>query len=191
MRTFSLKTLLLVGAALALGACSSTKSIIGLEKQSPDEFEVVTRAPLSLPPDYGLRAPAPGKQRPQEKTVRTAARDTLLQGSGNRAVAGQRAARPNGASRGEAALLSRAGALNADDSIRAKVDSESSALLNANQDVFDKVMFWQETPKPGVIVDPKKEAKRLREARALGKPVNKGDVPVIQRKEKGILEGIF
>ena len=33
-------------------------------KRSPDEFAVVRRAPLILPPDYGLRPPRPGETGP-------------------------------------------------------------------------------------------------------------------------------
>jgi hypothetical protein len=51
---------------LSLGACSNFKQIIGIEKSSPDEFAVESRAPLTVPPDFGLRPPAPGAPRPQE-----------------------------------------------------------------------------------------------------------------------------
>ena len=60
--------------ALVLTGCSSLNSILGGEKTPPDEFRVVSRAPLSLPPDYGLTAPQPGAQRPQETDIRQTAR---------------------------------------------------------------------------------------------------------------------
>lgn len=41
-----------VVAALALSACDSTKESLGLSPKAPDEFMVVPRAPLSLPPEY-------------------------------------------------------------------------------------------------------------------------------------------
>lgn len=41
---------------LVLSACSTeTKRKLGLASQAPDEFMVMSRAPLSLPPEYGLR----------------------------------------------------------------------------------------------------------------------------------------
>ena len=41
---------------LALSACSTeTKRKLGLASQAPDEFMVMSRAPLSLPPEYDLR----------------------------------------------------------------------------------------------------------------------------------------
>jgi hypothetical protein len=178
-------TLLLSGL---LTGCDKARNAIGLEKQAPDEFTVVTRAPLSLPPDFGLRPPEPGSERPQEKAVQTQARDVLLRTS-KAPVAD--AANSGRASRGEAAFLARAGALNTDPAIRRKVNRESTAIAEADESFLDKVFFWQEAPKPGTIVDPDKESRRIREARALGDAVNKGEVPVIERKKKGILEGIF
>jgi hypothetical protein len=43
----------------------------------PDEFEVVQRAPLTIPPDFDLRPPKPGSPRPQEVSVDKLAREDL------------------------------------------------------------------------------------------------------------------
>ena len=59
----------LLMAVLALSACDSAKKQLGIERQAPDEFAVVKRAPLAMPPDYTLRPPTPGAQRPQEQTT--------------------------------------------------------------------------------------------------------------------------
>jgi len=176
---------LIAGSLLASG-CEKTRNIAGLEKQVPDEFAVVTRAPLSVPPDFGLRPPIPGVQRPQEISVRNQARDFLLRDSGANSAAAS-----GKFSTGEAALLASAGALNANGSIRSVIDRENTALVEAHGSLFDKVIFWQEVDAPGTIVDPEKESRRLREASAVGDPPNKGEVPVIKRRERGILEGIF
>lgn len=41
-------------AVLMLNACSSaTKEKLGIAKKAPDEFMVVPKAPLTLPPEYG------------------------------------------------------------------------------------------------------------------------------------------
>ena len=184
--------LCLIAAALSVAGCDRARSVIGLDKQAPDEFAVVTRAPLSLPPDYGLRPPTPGAQRPQEQAVRNEARDILLRNS--RLAPGdavKEAVSSGRFSAGEAAFLARAGALNADPTIRQTVNRESTAIAEATTGMLDKVLFWRKVDEPGTIVDPEKESRRLREARAMGDAVNKGEVPVIERKERGILEGIF
>jgi len=38
-----------------LCGCSMTKKDFGLEKDAPDEMLVVSRSPLSIPPEFGLR----------------------------------------------------------------------------------------------------------------------------------------
>ena len=182
----------LIAGSLLTSGCQNARSVIGLEKQAPDEFAVITRAPLSVPPDFGLRPPTPGAQRPQEKSVRNQARDVLLgHPDTNSASAAQVAAASGKLSAGEAALLASAGALNADASIRSVVNRENTAMVETDASIFDKVFFWQEVDPPGTVVDPEKESRRLREASAMGDPPNKGEVPVIKRRERGILEGIF
>ncbi|MFR8206307.1 MAG: DUF3035 domain-containing protein [Alphaproteobacteria bacterium] len=57
----------LSAACMALAACSTaTKEKLGLTKKAPNEFLVVPRAPLSLPPEYdsetGRRSSARGRQ---------------------------------------------------------------------------------------------------------------------------------
>lgn len=178
---------LALSLAGGLGGCSKAREAFGLAKSAPDEFAVVTRAPLSMPPDYGLRPPSPGTTRPQEGTVQQEARRILLQsgaGNGRRAAAG-------GFSRGERALLGRAGAGNADPSIRATVDRESSVLAAENDGFIDSLIFWQKREPAGVVLDPARESRRLRDNAALGEPATKGATPVIKRRKRGFLEGIF
>lgn len=194
----------LLASALALpllaGGCERAREVFGLEKNVPDEFAVVTRAPLSLPPDFGLRAPAPGAARPQEPAVSAAARESLVQTAlgGQRtpgrpaapAVAGGSVA-PAALSRGEAAFLAKADAANTDPRIRQLIDREVQVHTDSEKSFVDSLIFWQKAEEPGTIVDPEKEARRLRERTALGDPVNKGDVPTIERRRRGIFEGIF
>src|SRR5580698_11471869 len=51
---------MIVGAAAMLGGCDTIREAAGQTKQSPDEFAVLTKAPLIIPPDYALRPPRPG-----------------------------------------------------------------------------------------------------------------------------------
>lgn len=170
-----------------LGACSQAKETFGLNRSSPDEFAVVTRAPLKLPPDYSLRPPTPGTPRPQEGTTHQAARAILVGEA-------ERAARDNGITArtpGETALLSQAGATDADPGIREKVDSEAAVRAEDDGGLVRRLLFWREREPPGQIVDASRESKRIQENIALGENVSKGAVPVIQRRERGWLEGIF
>ena len=53
------------------------RQLIGLDKTGPDEFAVESRAPLTIPPDFELRPPAPGASRPQEVTAAERARKAI------------------------------------------------------------------------------------------------------------------
>ena len=67
-----------ISLILALSACEGVREQFGMTKQSPDEFRVVARAPLSLPPDFTLRPPEPGLARPQEGTATQQARKAIF-----------------------------------------------------------------------------------------------------------------
>jgi len=71
--------LLCSASFLLISACTDLKKAIGLEKTSPDEFAVESRAPLEMPPDFDLRPPQPGASRPQEKSSDKLARQVIEQ----------------------------------------------------------------------------------------------------------------
>jgi hypothetical protein len=181
-----------------LGGCDKARDAMGLTKKAPDEFAVVTKAPLVMPPEFGLRPPEPGAQRPQEVSARERAQAAL---SGQRSeAAGQlnpltrNAAAPQAQrSPGETLLLTQAKAANPDPDIRRKVNDDFTQLAERDKRLVDSLVFWQKTPddRSSSTVDPAKEAQRLRENAASGKAVNDGTVPTAKRREKGILEGIF
>ena len=66
-----MKKIVLIGTylcgVLALSACSTaTKEKLGLTKKAPNEFMVIPRAPLSLPPEYDLRPVTVPQENPEE-----------------------------------------------------------------------------------------------------------------------------
>ena len=75
---FTLPMCCLAGGLLTAG-CSDLKKAIGLDRTPPDEFAVESRAPLTMPPDFNLRPPQPGADRPQEKSSGQQARQAIEQ----------------------------------------------------------------------------------------------------------------
>lgn len=63
---------------LALGACGNVKKNLGLERNQPDEFAVVERAPLTMPPNFDLLPPQPGATGPQQADATAKAQDLVL-----------------------------------------------------------------------------------------------------------------
>lgn len=163
-------------AALLLSACSNAKETLGLTKKAPDEFAVVKRAPLSMPPEYALRPPRPGAPRPQELEPAAEARQAIFGAStaqANRQVY----------SEGESILLRDAGVQEAetDPAIRQTVDQEMQTVADENQPVVDKLLNYTGVKQgiPATIVDPKAETERLKKNKAEGKPVTEGETPTM------------
>ncbi|MBK3804339.1 DUF3035 domain-containing protein [Azospirillum brasilense] len=175
--------------ALALTGCSDVRRSIGLDRQSPDEFTVVSRAPLTMPPSLArLPEPRPGAARPQDATSAAVAAASVFGGSSRTAATAAAA----GHTAGESALIAQAGAKGGiEPGIRNKVDQETTQLVVADKSWIDSLLFWQTQEQPYEVVDPKKENQRLREAQATGKALNDGTVPTIERKRKAPLEGLF
>jgi hypothetical protein len=149
-------------SAVALTACGGLRQSIGLTKVVPDEFVTVSTAPLTVPPEYGLRPPAPGQPRPQELAPESAARQILL---------GQRQAITRTA--GETALVTAAGADRADPLARYVIDDEFGDLAHKEESFADRVLFWRrddpstqaptqtQTAQGAVTIDAATEAARL------------------------------
>lgn len=177
-------------AVLALSGCQNFREQLGLNKQSPDEFRVLSRAPLSLPPNFNLRPPEPGAPRPQVGTPTEQARRAVFRANDNQ----QASLEPvPGDSRtiGELALLRQAGADQVDSDIRQVIDQETNQLREESESFINRLVFWQENPEPGFVVDAEAEARRIRENEALGRSVMDGATPTVDRKRKSLFEGIF
>ncbi len=168
---------LLLGLPLlaALAGCGAdTARSLGFTRDPPDEFQVTTRAPLSVPPRMtDLPPPSPGAPRPQE------------QARGPNALFGAApgAAQPTGAER---ALVAQAGQPLGGD-VRRAVDAESQRLDRPERSLVDRLMFWRSEPQPGTSVDPRREAQRLRENSALGRDATDGETPIVQPRTGGSL----
>jgi hypothetical protein len=179
------QALAVAAVVLPLAGCGSGDDLsrsIGLTRDAPDEFTVTTRAPLSMPPDFTIRPPQPGASRPQERSASASAQAAL---SPQTALATQSTA----ISPGEQALLQASGP-QAPAGIRDDVNKDAH-LDTGNPSLTDRLMFWKSSPQPGVVVDPTREAQRLRENSALGQSTQAGDTPIIQRQSSPLLNGLF
>ena len=168
-------------------------------RSGPDEFGVVSRAPLSQPPDFSLRPPRAGAKRPNEVTPREDAQKKLLTGAqppvakaspapsvptivvpGLTGTASGPAGTPtvvkdappaDGITEGERALLQQAGAHQVDPKIRTLVDRESGRVQE-DDSLVDKLVFWRSVKNQGTPIEPSGEAERLNRNAALGQPAD-------------------
>lgn len=170
----TLSTLVLSSCALALTACEATKEELGLNRRTPDEFAVVQRAPLEMPPDYYLRPPTPGAARPQEQAPSVQAESALL---GRNA-----AAKTQGISKVENTLLQQTNAAAADPTIRQTLDAETRQIAEDEKPTVQRILdIGGSTEGPAKVVDAPAEAARIKAAKRSGAPVTDGETPSIKK----------
>jgi len=159
----------------ALGGCSSegVSRAFGLERSTPDEYTVTTRAPLSMPPSTDLSDPgqggAPRDESPRMQALETLSPDTALQ---NSAATG---------SSGQSALVGQVD--------RSASGPNNAELGSAGAGFVNDLMFWK-GGSAGAVVDGDAENRRIQENSALGRNQSTGATPTVKGKSSSFL-GIF
>src|ERR1043166_6877788 len=115
------------GLLLTTPGCESIRSAAGLTKEPPDEFAVVTKAPLIIPPDFNLKPPKPGAA-PLNQVSPTQSAEAALYSDDPNVVAGSIT---GNYSQAEKVLLAQSGAANADDGIRQQIAADNRKMPTA------------------------------------------------------------
>lgn len=166
--------------ALIATGCTSTSRALGLEKSAPNEFNILTKAPLIVPPEYNLRPPAIGASSVENNYTQKTARQALLGNIDD--------AEP---SNGEVALMAKAGVNRANPEIRLEIDGANS-VERKSQGFTDRVLFWrngqlidaQGNPTP---LDADSEARRLE---SVNSATGGGEVTISRRPGGAKLPGL-
>lgn len=137
---------ILCAALLLLSGCDETKKTLGLSPAPPDEFTVIDRAPLDMPPNYKLRPPEPGKKREQEKDPKEEAMKTVF---------GKTLEQPKKLSKGELVFLKKVKGT-PDPNIRQVLMTEKETDRNFVDSIMKKVRKGDRD-----VLDPVAEKKRL------------------------------
>ena len=170
---------------LALTACGggSVKETLGIGHKAPDEFRVVARPPLSMPPQFNLRPPSANAESPtmipadkQAKSIITGSEETISDEK---------------SSTGESQFMKNIGADKADPKVRDELTQQRLAA----QEKKEEGSWWggvtSVTEKKDTLVDAKKEAQRIKTNKDTNKPVNEGKTPEVKDKDHGVLGNIF
>jgi len=147
-----LKTGLALGlCVMALTACEDLRKAAGLNKKSPDEFAVTTKAPLVIPPDFNLRPPTPGAPPANSLDPSSSAEAALFNNTDPQTVAnGMR----GNFTPGEKLLLANAKVQVADPGIRARLNADQRASVqNADRSFTDRILSTSVTPNDGKPVN--------------------------------------
>lgn len=166
-------------AALTVSGCSSIGAATGVTKKTPDEFNVVTKAPLIVPPEFGLRPPAVGAEMPAELDPGARGRKILF---------GQDLGQA--ASPGERALVSRAGAVATDATIRTRIDYENGTIMRKSGSLVGQVLDFvplgnTTTDANGNPLDPEAEALRIKQVESVNGATG-GKQVVVERGKPGV-----
>jgi len=148
-----LKTALALGlCAVALTACEDLRKAAGLNKKSPDEFAVTTKAPLVIPPDFNLRPPMPGAP-PANALDPSSNAEAALFNSNSDPQTVANGMRGN-FTPGEKMLLANAKVQSSDAAIRARLNADQrAAIQNADRSFTDRVLMTPATPDSGKPVN--------------------------------------
>jgi hypothetical protein len=115
---------------LGLTACGDDLSdTFGYSKNAPDEFAVVKKAPLIIPPDFSLRPPLEGKTAVRKQAASDRVHETLT-------------GKPNlsGLSAGERDLINKAGAQSASDNIRENINAEGRTVVQKDPELVNRLI---------------------------------------------------
>lgn len=199
---------------LALAACSGNdvSDTLGLQKSAPDEFVVVSRPPLVVPPEFDLKPPRPGEESPHAVSTEQQARKLLLgtDGTGDGgtmtydefmssasddtdavATAVMPVVASDAPTPSSASFMRRLGMEQADPNIRTELGEE---VLNPPEAEKEAGSLYEQIvgeEKAEQVVDPKAEAERLRKNKDEGKSVTEGDTPTEDTTPKSVLERVF
>lgn len=123
------KIAVLVSTSFAAALVTGCAGLSG--STSPDEFRVVKKAPLVVPPDYSLRPPEAGQGLPFEvDPTRAGTASAFGSDIGQNASAAERA------------LVAAAGANAVSPVVREQVDWEEARIIRKSTRVSDRVMSW-------------------------------------------------
>lgn len=195
----SLRIIALAGVAVSLIGCEAVREAAGVVKEPPDEFAVVTKSPLVVPPEFNLRPPKPGAQ-PTNQISPTDSAQTALFGEDPATAAAQLS---GNYSPEERIILASSGGANADHAIRKQLASDLKSMEATDDSFTDNLLFGASDPYKGTPLNADAEAQRLQTANA-GKqqvvsspsathpaPAKPADSATIGKDSGGWLDGIF
>lgn len=173
-----LKITILAAAATSMTACASASKRLGLTTTAPNEFNILTKAPLIVPPEYNLLPPRVGESSSENNYTQQAARRALIGDID-----------PTEPTRGEIVLMTKAGVGRANQEVRLEIDGQNS-VERKTDNFTDRVLFWKNgsvNVPGGAPLDPEVEAQRLE---SIKKATGGGEVTITRKPGGAKLPGL-
>jgi hypothetical protein len=196
-------TLLAMTALLSACGGQSVKDTLGLSRKAPDEFRVVSRPPLSVPPQFSLRPPSATDASPtnlpadkQAQSMMTGAApdaqsNTFVLSPAAPAASAKPGESGSKSSSPEEQFLRKAGANASDPNVRNTLIEEKITKQEQEEEKSWWNVMSSNPEKKDPMVDAKKEADRIQQNEDEGKPVTEGDTPQVKGRDTGVLGRIF
>lgn len=146
-----------MAAFASLAACDSSKVVdtLGLSRSAPDEFAVIARPPLSVPPEFDLRPPSNTPLDNSEDAANKAR--NIIKGQEGQSI--QSSELPAGMTRAEQNLLVKAGQEKIDPTIREKLAADAEIKKEKKKEgMMDRLLGKSDKEdEPVVKVEPEKK----------------------------------
>ena len=195
--------LLIVMCVSVIGCQGNVRENLGLRKQAPNEFKVISNPPLSVPPEFFVRPPSQAQF--SDSVVDKSAKDVVFEPASSdfsfdvSAVNGELGVSYDDLSEGEKSFLSLIGASEANPNIKQLLNEEEARELDvmAQEDgkIFSKFTSFTKKlrgdEEGDSLVNANKERERIITNKQEGKSVLNGDTPVVEPTNKGVLGRIF
>lgn len=168
-------------ALLLLAACGETtvKQTLGIDTRAPDEFRVVSRPALSVPPQFDLTPPGVNAE---GNSITRGQAESLILGK-KPAIKGKTAADAN--------FLQKAGAHQADPNVKQDLAEQkiNQQLEKEESGWWNRISSTSAEKEPVVKADG--EAERIKKNKQEGKAVTEGTTPETGGSDQSTLERWF
>ena len=186
-----MKKILSLFILFSLTSCtgSDVKSTLGLKKKAPDEFMVLSRPALTVPPAFDL---------PEPESAATGTPKDFSSNGAKSVLFGASSANKASKSKAENLFLNKAGFENAHSDIREKLDEDIRATEEPTPEEGNEKGFFSRLFEPikldddqDPIINPASEKERIKDAKASGEKINGADAETIQTMGESTLDRIF
>ncbi|MEZ5690101.1 MAG: DUF3035 domain-containing protein [Rickettsiales bacterium] len=186
------------------GSGSTIKETLGINRTSPDEFQVVSRPPLSVPPQFNLRPPSAISTSPTVVSADMKAQSIVIGNEPRRnsfeldEIYSDTAVMPvssrslSGDDKANSGFLQNIGVSKADPDIREKLIKQEIVTRQQKEESSWWDIFSYGTKKEkAVLVDADAERKRIEDNSKKNKSITEGETPTVKEKDRGLLGDLF
>ena len=192
-----MKKILSILLLTSLTACtgSEVKSTLGLKKKAPDEFMVLSRPALTVPPSFDLPEPQSASLTPPKDVSANNAKQVIFGATTTKKET--KVLANNKKANAENIFLNKAGVEKSQSDIRSVLEEDIRAEQPAAPEQEEKGFFGRLfepiklDEKPDPVVNPQAEKDRIKENKARGEKVDGNETETVQPKGESVLDRIF